>query len=627
MARTLLPLVALALLLPPATAADPFAQSNLSAWCVVPFDAAKRTPEQRVQMLQRLGFTRFVYDWRAEHLPTFDQEVGLLKKAGITLQGVWFPAGVGKEGEQLLAVLKTHAVKTELWAMLPQPDAKLSQDDRVKVTAEVVAKLAKTAGEHGHTVGLYNHGGWTGEPDNLLAVRKACGAANVGIVYNLHHAHHRLDRFADDLKAMAPHLLSLNLNGMEANGDTKGRKILCVGDGTDDAKLLKIIRESKYAGPIGVIGHTDDDAEARLADNLNGLACLLRDDGFRPAFRTTSVRTVVARLEKPKLGDPLMFTVKAKGAKPEQLKVYVADAKKGPKEYAALTPLAGTTDASADGLRFTPRFPPSPGTKYRLIFDTYTAEFEVAKIPPARPTEVIRIHPTSETVPDNLLRIYLRFSAPMSRGDVYKHVKLLRDDGTEVKDAFLEIGEELWTADGTRLTLLFDPGRVKRGLKPREVAGPVLETGKKYEVVVSKEWPDADGFPLKDDGRWKFAATDPDDTPIDPARWKLTPPERKGALRVVFEKPLDHALVNRMVWVEKDGKRLELPMGVPEDAAWADIGGGNSVWAAGKYKLVIDTRLEDVCGNRVGQPFEVDVLKPVTQKLETKTVEREFEVK
>lgn len=627
MTRTLLASALLLLFALPASAADPFAKPNLSAWCIVPFDAKKRGPEARVDMLRRLGFTRYVYDWRAEHLPTFDAEVGLLKKAGITLQGVWFPASVGKDGETLLAVLKKHDVKTELWVMLPQPDAKLSQDDKVKVTAELVAKLAKTAADGGHKVGLYNHGGWSGEPDNLLAVVKAAKCENVGIAYNLHHAHHRIGTLSDDLKALAPYLLSLNLNGMEANGDTKGRKILCLGDGEDDAKLLKTIRDSGYFGPVGIIGHTDDDAEDRLADNLNGLACLLRNDGFRPAFRTNSVRTVVAKLERSKLDAPLAFTVKSKGAKPEQLKVYVSDDKKAPKGYADLTPLAGSTEATADGVRFTPRFPPSPGTKYRLIFDTFTAEFTVTKVPPAKPTEVTAIHPAAYKVPENLLRVYLHFSAPMGRGDVYKFVKLVGNDGTEVTDAFLEIGEELWSADSKRLTLLFDPGRVKRGLKPREVAGPILESGKKYEVVVSKEWPDADGFPLKEEKRWKFAATAPDDTPIDPSKWTLTPPERKGALRVAFDKPPDHALVNRLVWVEKDGQKLDLPVSVADGAASAHFGEKGTDWKAGKYKLVIDTRLEDVCGNRVGRAFEVDVLNPPTAKIETKTVTREFEVK
>lgn len=628
MARSLLAAAVLALFILPVQAADPFDQKNLTAWCIVPFDAKKRGPAERVEVLKRQGFTRYVYDWRAEHLPTFDVEVGLLKKAGIKLQGVWFPAGVGKDGETILAVLKKHEIKTELWVMLPQPDDKLSQDDKVKVTAEVVAKLAKTAAEQGHTVGLYNHGGWTGEPDNLLAVRKAAGAENVGIVYNLHHGHDRLDKFADDLKAMKPYLYCLNLNGMEADGEKKGHKILCIGDGDDDGKLLKIIRESKYTGPIGILGHTDDDAEERLADNLNGLACLLRDDGFKPAFRTRSEHTVVARLEKPKPDAPLAFTVKSKGAKPEQLKVYVSAEGKGPKDYADRTPLAGTAEATADGVRFTPKFPPQPGTKYRLIFDTFTAEFEVPKTPPAKSTEVEKINPTADKVPENLLRVYLHFTAPMSRGDVYKFVKLVDADGKEVKDAFIKIGEELWTADGLRLTLLFDPGRVKRGLKPREEDGPILESGKKYEVVVSKDWPDADGFPLKAEKRWKFTAGDPDDKPIDPEKWTIAREVPGPLVTIEFAgKSLDHALVVRMVWVEgPDGKRMDLPVtmdGNQKSAAWGERGR----WPKGKYKLVIDTRLEDVCGNRVGQAFEVDVLNPPTEKIKTKTVTREFEIK
>lgn len=629
MLRQFLAILAILASTVPASAADPFDKSNLTAWCIVPFDAKKRGPEERVRMLERLGFTRYVYDWRAEHLPTFNEEVGLLKKAGICLQGVWFPAGVGNDGETILKTLNKHDVKTELWVMLPQPDAKLTQDAKVKATAELVTTLAKVAAEHGHTVGLYNHGGWTGEPDNLLAVLKAAKQENVGLVYNLHHAHHRLNTFAADLKAMLPHLYCLNLNGMEADGEAKGHKILCLGDGEDDGELLQIIRDSKYSGPIGILGHTNDDVEDRLADNLNGLACLLRDDGFRPAFRTSAVRNVIARLEHPTPDAPLAFIVKAKGAKPEQLKVYVATVGRGPKDYADRTPLAGTAEATADGVRFTPRFPPQPGTRYRLIFDHSTAEFLIPKVPPAQPTEVLAIHPTVSTVPENMLRVYLHFSAPMRRGDVYDHVRLLRDDGTEVKDAFLEIGEELWTPDGTRLTLLFDPGRVKRGLKPREVAGPILEAGKKYEVVVSKEWQDEAGFPLKADARRKFTATEPDDTPIDPSRWNLTVPTAAtlGPITITFEKPLDHALVERLVWVVgPDGERMKLPVTVADGQTSATFGTKDQAWAKGKHTLVVDTRLEDVCGNRVGRAFEVDVLKPANP-IVSKTVERAFEVR
>jgi hypothetical protein len=65
---------------PPANSANLpglFGRPNLTAWCVVPFDAKKRGPEQRAEMLHRLGFRNFAYDWREKDVPTFDAEVEL----------------------------------------------------------------------------------------------------------------------------------------------------------------------------------------------------------------------------------------------------------------------------------------------------------------------------------------------------------------------------------------------------------------------------------------------------------------------------------------------------------------------------------------------------------------------
>jgi len=58
---------------------------------------------------------------------------------------------------------------------------------------------------------------------------------------------------------------------MTAEGDKKGRKILVLGQGDLDLQLARTICESGYDGPIGILGHTQDDAEARLLDNLEGL--------------------------------------------------------------------------------------------------------------------------------------------------------------------------------------------------------------------------------------------------------------------------------------------------------------------------------------------------------------------
>src|SRR3954471_11476062 len=116
----MLPLL-LATLVQPAPAKDVFAADNLVAWCIVPFDKKNRTPAERVEMLAKLGFKRFAYDWRAQHLPTFDEEVRLLKEKKIELTAVWFPANLGAESQKLLDVIRKHEVKPQLWVTMGDP--------------------------------------------------------------------------------------------------------------------------------------------------------------------------------------------------------------------------------------------------------------------------------------------------------------------------------------------------------------------------------------------------------------------------------------------------------------------------------------------------------------------------
>src|SRR5207302_1594426 len=104
--------------------------------------------------------------------------------------------------------------------------------------------------------------------------------------------------------------------------------------------------------------------------------------------------------------------------------------------------------------------------------------------PQTPPTKLVQVYPTADVLPENQLKFYLHFSAPMSRGEAYRRVHLIGEDGKEVETPFLELEEELWDGEGTRFTLFFHPGRVKRGLKPREEVGPTLEEGKRYTLVV-----------------------------------------------------------------------------------------------------------------------------------------------
>jgi sugar phosphate isomerase/epimerase len=269
---------------------DIYAQDNLVAWCIVPFDAKKRGPAERVEMLQNLGFKKYAYDWRAEHLPTFDEEVTLLKKTKIELTAVWFPANLGPDAQKLLAVIKKHGVKPQLWVTMGDPPG-ADRVAKVEATAKVIRPIAEEASKLGCSVALYNHGGWFGEPENQVAVIEALKLKNVGIVYNQHHGHDHFDKFPELLKLMKPHLLAVNLNGSVRGGDKAGKKIVPLGAGELDVKLLGAIRDSGYTGPIGILGHTQDDAAERLTDNLGGLKWLLpqlngQSGGPKPKYRT-----------------------------------------------------------------------------------------------------------------------------------------------------------------------------------------------------------------------------------------------------------------------------------------------------------------------------------------------------
>ena len=277
-----------------------FARENLIAWCIVPFDSKKRGPEERAAMLQKLGFKHFAYDWRTEHISSFDAEVEALNVHGVALDAFWVaPGELNRESRIILDLVKRHGKKAQLWVLLDLGNDRaqgIEQERRVEAAAAKLRPLAVEAGKIGCSLGLYNHGGWFGEPENQVAIierLKTRGVTNLGIVYNLHHGHDHLDRFPALLARIMPHLVALNINGMDPGGDRVGRKILPLGQGSRDLELLRVIATSGYKGPIGILGHTMDDAELRLKDNLDGLDWLVPQLDGHPAGPRPHPRTSV----------------------------------------------------------------------------------------------------------------------------------------------------------------------------------------------------------------------------------------------------------------------------------------------------------------------------------------------
>ena len=262
--------------------ASVFAEDNLVAWCIVPFDASKRSPEARAEMLQRLGIEKVAYDWRQEHVPTFEEEILAYKRHGLDYFAFWswHPA--------MVPLIEKYGIRPQIWMTAPSPKAE-TEKAMVEAAGKALLPLVEQAGKMGCRFGLYNHGGWGGEPKNLVAIcqwlHQNAKADHVGIVYNFHHGHEHIQDFAQCLAAMMkPYLLCLNLNGMN---DGANPKIVRLGKGQHEKAMMRTILESGYRGPIGILGHTSgEDIEVVLRENLEGMQRLLQELGDTAALRT-----------------------------------------------------------------------------------------------------------------------------------------------------------------------------------------------------------------------------------------------------------------------------------------------------------------------------------------------------
>src|SRR5512135_3332859 len=122
---------------PAAPPPDLFARSNLVAWCIVPFDAKKRGPEERAAMLEKLGFKLFAYDYRANHIPTFDAEMDALRRHHVRLLAWWFPWELNDEARLILGLLRRHNLHAvQLWVSGGGEATKSEAERKARVAAE-----------------------------------------------------------------------------------------------------------------------------------------------------------------------------------------------------------------------------------------------------------------------------------------------------------------------------------------------------------------------------------------------------------------------------------------------------------------------------------------------------------
>ena len=307
------------------------------------------------------------------------------------------------------------------------------------------------------------------------------------------------------------------------------------------------------------------------------------------------------------------------GALSRRLAVYPSEALPSCGGKLAVPPVAGRFLVQVATVWFVPRFPFADGVSYSVLVESSgdAGDAEVWEIRRPLPdavstTEVVAIYPTAAELPVNLLRVYVHFSAPMSEGWAARAIRVsCEDTGETLEDVFLPPEPELWDPDRKRLTMLLDPGRIKRGLVPNLEFGYPLVEGTTVRITVDTDFRDAAGQPLRAGAERSYSIGPALRARIDPTAWRLTAPAAgsRAPLLVEFDRPLDHGLLQHTLAVRDDAGRNVGGAG--------EIGKGERSWnftpavpwEAGEYQLVVEPRLEDVAGNSPTRVFDRDVTK------------------
>jgi hypothetical protein len=297
------------------------------------------------------------------------------------------------------------------------------------------------------------------------------------------------------------------------------------------------------------------------------------------------------------------------------LRVNVARA--GARSGDNLPDIAGHYQIVKGGLRFIPHFPFERGLPYRASFDprrlglpeiseVLDLEFSLPKSLNTLPTKVQHIFPSGDCLPENLLRFCVGFSHSMQRGRAEAEIALLGPDGQPASDVLYRAPVELWDRKMRYLTILLDPGRLKRGVGPNRELGAPLKAGQEYRLAVGAGMLDLDGRRLTETVYKRFRVTEAVRQRIAVEQWKVAPPvsRSRDPLMLLFERPLDWAsLAHTITVASSDGQSIDGRIMIDQcERRWSFT--PPSPWEPGSYQVCITSSLEDVCGNSILAAFD-----------------------
>ena len=266
-------------------------------------------------------------------------------------------------------------------------------------------------------------------------------------------------------------------------------------------------------------------------------------------------------------------------------------------------------------IQFIPVIPFTRGLRYEVFYESEKIGiFNIPLAAEADRPQVLAFYPSSDTLPENLLKIYLQFSHPMREAQAEKYIQLIKNGKDTVRDVFLYLQPELWNNENTVLTILLDPGRIKRDLQPNLRLGSPLTEKATYQLIISKQWPDKPGRILQKDFTHHFWVGPRDSLSPVVENWPLQLPKAmsRSALQINFKEPLDHFLITDCLQIiNNKGVRVKGTLITSDNDTQVNFIPDNA-WQEMEFRVEIEPRLEDLAGNNLNRLFDRDITQ--TQK-------------
>lgn len=256
---------------------NPITVDKVSPWCIIDFDSLDRSPEQRIAMLNDMGFTRYGYNRGKGEFDEMIKEFNLASDNKIEIVSIflWLNAkrdSIGKlspSNQTLLNNLKLVEQKPTIWLSFSNNFFKdLNQEESISLSIKMIQFIKLKADALGCDLALYNHHGWFGNPYNQIKILEELNDNSITMVYNFHHAQEYVDEFPEIAKKITPYLSFVNLNGVKKEGP----QILPVGKGDYEFEMIEHLNREGFNGPWGILGHIKtEDVQDVLIRNIDGL--------------------------------------------------------------------------------------------------------------------------------------------------------------------------------------------------------------------------------------------------------------------------------------------------------------------------------------------------------------------